>query len=72
MTVTFNLKTAEDYDWLIHVLKGFQAKNLNIQINDNTISSTTNKRQQFLDFFASNPIQVEQIEIPNRDERNKR
>ncbi|MEL6720715.1 MAG: hypothetical protein AAFP82_18565 [Bacteroidota bacterium] len=72
MTVTFNLHTAEDYDWLIHVLKSFQNKNLNIQINDDIGLSQIKKREQFLDYFASHPIKVDKIEIPSRDERNRR
>lgn len=72
MTVTFNLQTKEDYDWLIQVLKSFQNRNLSIQINDNNEAANLNQRKQFLDYFNTHPIRVEQIEIPSRDERNSR
>ncbi|MEM8526840.1 MAG: hypothetical protein AAGG68_19525 [Bacteroidota bacterium] len=72
MTVTFNLHTTEDYDWLIQILNKFQNKNLNIQTEDNTGLVNSHKRKQFIDHFATNPIKVEKIEIPNRDERNHR
>ena len=72
MTVTFNLHTTEDYEWLVQILNKFQNKNLNIQIQDDTGLVASNKRKQFLDYFDAHPITVDKIEIPSRDERNSR
>jgi len=73
MTITINIESAAEYQWIAKYLEEFKNHpTAKVDIRNVDKKAWNNKVDAFLEFADNMAITVDKVEIPNREERNAR